>query len=75
MSDLQIVGKSYPQIDGMDKAMGRTRFLSDMILPNMLYGRILRSPHSHARIKNVDISRAAALSATISREQSMSPLR
>lgn len=61
MSDLHVVGKSYPQIDGLDKAMGRTRFVSDLVFPNMLYGRILRSPHSHARIKEIDISRAAAL--------------
>ncbi|MEE9418887.1 MAG: hypothetical protein V3W43_05385 [Desulfatiglandaceae bacterium] len=52
MSDLHVVGKSYPQIDGLDKAMGRTRFVSDLVFPNMLYGRILRSPHSHARVNH-----------------------
>ena len=37
MSELDIVGKSYPQIDGMAKAMGKTKFVTDMVLPGMLY--------------------------------------
>jgi 4-hydroxybenzoyl-CoA reductase alpha subunit len=61
MSDLNIVGKSYPQIDAMEKTMGKTRFMSDLVLPNMLHGRILRSPHPHARIKQIDTSRAETL--------------
>ncbi len=60
-SNLNVVGQSYPQIDAMEKAMGKTRFVSDLVLPNMLYGRILRSPYAHARIKNIDTSRAEAL--------------
>ena len=61
MSDLNIVGKSYPQIDAMDKTMGKTSFVSDLVLLNMLHGRILRSPHPHARIKHIDTSRAETL--------------
>ncbi len=61
MPDLRVVGKSYPQIDALEKATGRTEFVSDLVLPNMLYGRILRSPHAHARIANLDVSRARAL--------------
>lgn len=61
MSDLNVVGQSHPQIDAMEKAMGKTKFLSDLLLPNMLYGRILRSPYAHARIKHIDASRAEAL--------------
>jgi CO/xanthine dehydrogenase Mo-binding subunit len=61
MSDLDIVGKSYPQIDGMAKAMGKTKFVTDLVLPGMLYGRTLRSPYPHARIKNIDTSKAEAL--------------
>ena len=61
MSELDIVGKSYPQIDGMQKAMGKTKFVTDLILPGMLYGRTLRSPYPHANIKNIDTSRAKAL--------------
>jgi CO/xanthine dehydrogenase Mo-binding subunit len=61
MSELDIVGKSYPQIDGMQKAMGKTKFVTDLVLPGMLYGRTLRSPHPHAIIKNIDTSRAQTL--------------
>ena len=61
MSELDIVGKSYPQIDGMQKAMGQTKFVTDLVLPGMLYGRTLRSPYPHANIKNIDTSRAKAL--------------
>lgn len=61
MSNLDIVGRSYPQIDWLDKAMGKTKFVSDLVLPNMLYGRILRSPHPHARIEHIDISKAKSL--------------
>ncbi|MGB9440015.1 MAG: xanthine dehydrogenase family protein molybdopterin-binding subunit [Desulfobacterales bacterium] len=61
MSEFDIVGKSYPQIDGMQKAMGKTKFVTDLVLPGMLYGRTLRSPYPHAIIKNIDTSRAKAL--------------
>jgi 4-hydroxybenzoyl-CoA reductase alpha subunit len=61
MNDLSVVGKSLPQLDAMEKAMGKTRFVSDMVLPNMLYGRILRSPYPHARILRVDTSKAEKL--------------
>ncbi|GAB4255696.1 MAG: xanthine dehydrogenase family protein molybdopterin-binding subunit [Deferrisomatales bacterium] len=61
MRDLDVVGRSHPQIDGLAKAMGRTQFVSDLVLPRMLHGRILRSPHPHARLLRVDTSRAEAL--------------
>jgi CO/xanthine dehydrogenase Mo-binding subunit len=61
MNEFDIVGKSYPQIDGMQKAMGKTKFVTDLVLPGMLYGRTLRSPYPHAIIKNIDTSRAKAL--------------
>ncbi len=61
MSDLKVVGVSCPQIDALEKTMGKTRFVSDLELPHMLHGRILRSPYPHARIKHIDTSRARAL--------------
>ena len=61
MDDLKVVGRSYPQLDAMEKAMGKTRYVSDLVLPNMLHGRILRSPYPHARIVDIDTSRAEAL--------------
>lgn len=62
MKDLDVVGRSHPQIDAMEKAMGKTRFVSDLVFPDMLHGRILRSPHAHARIRRIDTSRAEAMS-------------
>ena len=61
MNKLDVVGKSVPQIDAMDKAMGKTKFVTDLVLPRMLYGRTLRSPYPHAKIKNIDTSKAKAL--------------
>jgi CO/xanthine dehydrogenase Mo-binding subunit len=61
MGNLDVVGKSYPQLDAMEKAMGKTKFVSDLVLPNMLQARILRSPLPHARILHIDTSRAEKL--------------
>jgi CO/xanthine dehydrogenase Mo-binding subunit len=61
MDELNIVGKSVPQVDALEKAMGKTRFVSDLVLPDMLHGKILRSPYPHARILHIDTSRAERL--------------
>ena len=65
MSDqkpLKLVGSRPVRPDGVDKVTGRARFGADIVLPNMLHGRVLRSPHAHARIKSIDTSKAEALS-------------
>src|SRR5436305_9930754 len=59
--ELAIVGKSLTKPDAFAKVSGQTRFADDLALPRMLFGRILRSPHPHARIVRVDTSRARAL--------------
>lgn len=56
-----VVGRRLPRIDAGDLASGRAVFTDDIRLPGMLYGRILTSPHAHARVLKVDTSRAAAL--------------
>jgi 4-hydroxybenzoyl-CoA reductase subunit alpha len=48
-------------VDGGPKVKGSARFTDDIVLPGMLYGRILRSPLPHARIRNIDVSRAARM--------------
>ncbi|NWF57560.1 MAG: molybdopterin-dependent oxidoreductase [Syntrophaceae bacterium] len=58
MDEFFVVGHSHPQIDGREKATGATEFVSDLRLPGMLHGRILRSPLPHARICRIDTSRA-----------------
>jgi len=48
-------------VDGPDKATGTALYADDIVLPGMLHGKTLRSPHPHARIVAIDTSRAAAL--------------
>jgi CO/xanthine dehydrogenase Mo-binding subunit len=55
------IGTRPVRPDGVDKVTGRAQFGADQNLPNMVYGRILRSPHAHARIKSVDVSAALAM--------------
>jgi 4-hydroxybenzoyl-CoA reductase subunit alpha len=55
------VGVSVQRIDGLAKVTGEAVYTDDLFLPGMLYGRVLRSPHPHARIRHVDVSRAPAL--------------
>jgi 4-hydroxybenzoyl-CoA reductase subunit alpha len=56
-----VVGESVPRIDAPDLATGRAIFTDDIRLPAMLHGKILSSPHAHARIRKIDTSRAEAL--------------
>src|SRR5438876_10272598 len=55
------VGTRRDRTDGVDKVTGRARFGADFDLPGQLIGRVLRSPHAHARIVSIDVSKAAAL--------------
>ena len=59
--DYQVVGTRPVRHDGPDKVMGRARYAADIHLPGMLHAKMLRSPHAHARIKNIDASKALAL--------------
>jgi 4-hydroxybenzoyl-CoA reductase subunit alpha len=56
---LSIVGRSLPKVDAAAKVSGETLFADDLALPRMVYARLLRSPHAHARIRRVDVSKAA----------------
>jgi xanthine dehydrogenase molybdenum-binding subunit len=59
--DLRVVGTRPIRPDGADKVTGRARFGDDIHLSNMLHGKVLRSPHAHARIISIDTSKAEAL--------------
>ncbi|MAN98510.1 MAG: oxidoreductase, partial [Roseovarius sp.] len=61
IKDFKVVGTRPNRPDGIDKVTGRARFGADMVAPGMLTGRILRSPHAHARILRIDTSKAEAL--------------
>ena len=56
------VGKRTIRPDGVDKVTGRAAYGADYSMPGMLYGKVLRSPHAHARIVKIDTSKAEALS-------------
>jgi CO/xanthine dehydrogenase Mo-binding subunit len=56
-----VVGTRPVRPDGVPKVTGRAQYGADFSAPGMLWGRILRSPHAHARIRSIDASRALAL--------------
>ena len=69
---LTTVGPETPRIDAVERVTGRAAYTGDVRVPGMLYGRVLRSPHPHARIRSIDVSRAEAMSgvkAVITHEQ------
>ncbi len=61
MGELNIVGKSIPKLDAVDKATGRVQYIQDLKRPGMLYGKILYSKYPHAKIARIDTSRAKKL--------------
>ena len=60
-----VVGTRPIRHDGNDKVTGRARYSADMTLPRMLVGKVLRSPHAHAKINSIDTSKAEALSGVL----------
>jgi len=60
-AELNVVGRRMRKTDGLEKSTGRARYTDDIVLPGMLHGKILRSPHPHARILSIDVSDALAL--------------
>lgn len=56
--EFRIIGSRVEKLDAADKVTGRARFGSDVTLPRLLVGKILRSPHAHAMIKQIDITDA-----------------
>ncbi len=61
VAPLKTLGRATPRIDTKLRVSGKATYSQDVMLPGMLYARVLRSPHPHARIKKIDTSRAAAL--------------
>lgn len=59
--ELKVVGKRVPRVDAKERVTGRAVYPADFSLPGMLHGRIKRSPHPHARLRKVDVSKALAL--------------
>ena len=61
MTALKSVGHATPRIDAIQRVTGTARYTGDIRLPGMLYARVLRSPHAHARVRRIDVAKAAAL--------------
>lgn len=57
----KVIGTRPIRHDGVDKVTGRAQYGADVTLPGTLYGKVLRSPHAHARILRIDTSKAEAL--------------
>ena len=60
-ASLKVVGTRPIRPDGVDKVTGRANFGADMAMPGMLWGKVKRSPHAHARILSIDTDKALAL--------------
>ena len=57
-TDYKVVGTRPIRHDGTDKVTGRAKYGGDFSEAGMLHGKVLRSPHAHARIKSIDASKA-----------------
>ena len=60
-TEYSVVGTRPLRHDGTDKVTGRAKYGGDFQLAGLLHGKVLRSPHAHARIKSIDTAKAAAL--------------
>src|SRR5918993_3070143 len=59
--ELNVVGKPFRKVDARAKCTGQTKFADDIVLPRMVFAKLLRSHLPHALIKSIDVSKAAAL--------------
>jgi CO/xanthine dehydrogenase Mo-binding subunit len=57
----RFIGKATPRKDGVEIVTGEAKFIADIKLPKMLFGKVLRSPLPHANIKNIDTGKAKRL--------------
>ncbi len=58
---MSVIGKPFPIRDAREKALGTAEYTTDLKMPGMLYGKVLRSPIHHGRVLSIDTSRAEAL--------------
>jgi 4-hydroxybenzoyl-CoA reductase subunit alpha len=61
MAEFSVIGKRMPRVDAREKVTGEAKYAADYSLPGMLWCKLLRSPYPHARILNIDTSRAERL--------------
>lgn len=58
MPEYSLIGKRIPRVDGVEKATGRLKYMTDLMFPGMLDGKVLRAKYPHALIKTIDITEA-----------------
>lgn len=58
MASYQIINEPYPQVDALEKVTGQRKYISDIRIPGMLWGQVVRSPHPHARILKISTRKA-----------------
>src|SRR5215510_1548950 len=63
--DFSVIGKPIAMIDSAGKTTGAGKYTDDLTVPGMCIGKILHSPHPHARIKKIDVARALALEGVV----------
>lgn len=61
MSEYSVINTRAPRVDAPDKATGRAKYVDDLTMPGMLYGALVQSPLAHAKILNIDTSKAKKL--------------
>jgi len=61
MAPHSVIGKPLPMTDAPGKVTGLGKYADDLVAPGMLFGKILHSPHAHARIRAINTSKAEAL--------------
>ncbi len=69
-----VIGVNTPRSDGFAKVTGTMQYPSDVILPGMLYGAVLRSPHPHAEILSIDKTEAEKLGAVVLTYEDINPV-
>src|SRR5256885_5047323 len=60
VSEFSVIGRRLPKVNSWAHLTGQARYADDLFMPRMLFGRLLRSTRPHARIRRIDVSRAAA---------------
>jgi CO/xanthine dehydrogenase Mo-binding subunit len=61
MAEYTVVGRRIPRVDAFSKVTGEAIYSGDVLLPNMLHGKILRCPYPHAKLLKLDITKAKAV--------------
>jgi len=59
--EYKVIGKKVERVDAFDRLVGEAKYAADIYLPEMLYVKILRSPHPHAKVVKIDLVKAQSL--------------